>query len=76
MGDSTGRLRAEARRQRMILRKTRLLPEEQDLSPLRGEEAISLVTHLSRESWSLAGLEVPQYTRRNIPCRFVSGHLT
>ncbi len=38
---------------------------------MRGEAAISLVTRLTQESWSLAGLEIPTYSRASIPVRFV-----
>jgi hypothetical protein len=54
-----------------MLRKSRLGPTEEDLSPVRGAEAVSLVYRLSREAWSLAGLEEPTYTRRETPWRFV-----
>jgi hypothetical protein len=54
-----------------MLRKSRLGPTEEDLSPLRGAEAVSLVYRLSLEAWSLAGLEEPTYTRRETPWRFV-----
>jgi len=32
---------------------------------------MSLVMHLTRESYSLAGLEEPKYTREQTPYRFV-----
>jgi hypothetical protein len=54
-----------------MLRKSRLGPTEEDLSPVRGAEAVSLVYRLSREAWSRAGLEEPTYTRRETPWRFV-----
>lgn len=46
---------------------------EPDLSPVYGAEAISLVTQLTRESWSLSGRAWPQYVRSETPYRFVPG---
>jgi hypothetical protein len=63
--------RAQARRERAVLHKTRLRTREEDLSPVRGAEAISLLTRLSEAAWSFSGLERPTYARRDIPCRFV-----
>ena len=74
--DEDRRQRAALRRERATLRKTRLSEREHDLSPERGPDALSLVTRLSVESWAEAGLEVPTYTRRNIPCRFVPARAT
>jgi hypothetical protein len=71
MEDAGRRQRAEARRARAVLLRTRLSSQKQDLTPLSGPEAISLVMHLTRESYSLAGLTEPTYTRDRIPCRFV-----
>jgi hypothetical protein len=65
------RARAEARRGRMILRKTTLSEGEIDLSPVWGEAAVSLVTELSETSWFFSGAPWPSYSRRQIPCRFV-----
>lgn len=45
--------------------------DEVDLDPLSGEAAVSLVRRLTLESWSLAGLPLPEYTRAAIPVRFV-----
>ncbi len=56
----------------MTLSKSRL-GEEEDLHPIRGGEALSLVTRLTAESWSLSGRRLPDYSRREIPCRFVPG---
>jgi hypothetical protein len=64
-------LRAEARRARAVLHKTHLSLEEPDRAAVFGAEAISLVLHLTRESYSLAGFVEPNYTRDQIPCRFV-----
>lgn len=71
MDEADRRQRAEARRSRASLRRTRLKPREDDLSPIRGVEAISLVHRLTLESWALAGLDVPTYTRDQLPVRFV-----
>jgi hypothetical protein len=76
MDDVGRRQRAEVRRARASLYKTSLSFQERDLSPIRGADAISLVMHLTRESYSLAGLAEPTYTRAEIPCRFVRWHAT
>lgn len=64
------RARAARRASVMSIHKA-TLGYEVDLSPIRGENAISLVTQLSREAFSLAGLEQPAYPRARIPVRFV-----
>lgn len=74
--ETARRSRAEGRRTTATLRRGRLQSDEPDLSPLRGPEALTLVTQLTRESWSLSGLGVPTYTRDAVPCRFVPGRLT
>ncbi|MFW5877422.1 MAG: hypothetical protein ACOCXM_11855 [Myxococcota bacterium] len=71
--DAERRRRAEDRRRRAVLRKSRLQATEQDLSPTRGADAISLVTELTLESWTAAGRPLPTYRRDQIPCRFVPG---
>jgi hypothetical protein len=71
MEDVGRRQRAEARRARAVLHKTHLSPNERDLAPVSGPDAVSLVLHLTRESYSLAGLEEPTYTRDQTPYRFV-----
>jgi hypothetical protein len=76
MADADRRQRALARRARTVLHKARLGDVEHDLSPLCGEEAVSLVKRLTDESWALAGPVQPSYTRDRIPCRFVPGRLT
>lgn len=76
MSDADRRLRAQARYGRAVLRKARLQSREDDLTPIRGADAVGLVQQLTAESWSLAGLEVPAYTRDRIPWRFVAGRLT
>jgi hypothetical protein len=65
--------RAELRRERAALNRTKLCPREPDPSPVSGVEALALVGRLTRESWSAAGLEVPRYSRSEIPVRFVPG---
>ena len=75
MEDDGRRARAESRRGKIVLRKTSL-SDDVDQEPVLGEEALSLVTRLTRESWSLAGLEEPAYSRRQIPCRTVPGRIT
>jgi hypothetical protein len=72
--DAAGR--AQARRERMTLRKSRLGEPEVDLSPAFGAEAISLVYRLTRTSYSLAGDPQPTYTRANMPIRFVPRRAT
>jgi hypothetical protein len=71
MSDIDRRQRSAARRERMVLHKGRLAAGERDLSPVDGEEAISLVTALTRESWSEARQPMPTYKRSEIPIRFV-----
>jgi hypothetical protein len=63
--------RAKARSERITLRKSRLGEPEAELDPVFGAEAISLVSRLTRSSYSLAGRPTPTYTRATIPCRFV-----
>lgn len=69
--ESAGRrARAETRRRLVVLRRTNLR-EAEDLSPVSGPEAVSLVHRLTLESWSLSRAEQPAYDRQNIPCSFV-----
>ena len=63
--------RAQARSERMTLHKSRLGEPEADLDPIFGADAISLLSRLTRSSYSLAGRPMPTYTRATIPCRFV-----
>jgi hypothetical protein len=67
--------RARARSRVAVLRKTRL-DDDTDPSPIHGADAVSLVTRLTIESWSLAGLEIPAYRRAETPYRFVPSRLT
>jgi hypothetical protein len=69
--DEARRRRAEARRENIVLRKTRLDAEGDDVVPCRGTAAVSLVWRLTRESWSLAGRAIPTYRRDETPYRFV-----
>jgi hypothetical protein len=71
MAQADRQARAEARRGRVVLRKSSLQAVEEDLSPVRGAEAISLGYRLTREAWSLSGQEEPVYTRRETSWRFV-----
>jgi hypothetical protein len=71
MGDAERRERAEARRARATLYKTRLASSHEDPQPIFGAEAVGLVQRLTEESWSLSGGAIPNYTRVQIPCRFV-----
>lgn len=72
-GSSERRQRAEERRAKMTVRRTSLEAGEEDLNPVFGEDAISLLTQLSRESFQMAGMDVPSYARNAIPCVFVRG---
>jgi hypothetical protein len=54
-----------------VLNRTLLARTEPDPSPLNGPDALSLVARLTRESWALAGREVPRYSREQILSRFV-----
>jgi hypothetical protein len=56
----------------MSIRKGTSGGTEVDFSPVRGVQAISLAAQLSREAFSLAGVEAPSYERAQIPVRFVS----
>jgi hypothetical protein len=73
MSDADRSSRARARQGRAILQKTRLRSLEADITPISGADAVALVRQLTAESWSLAGLEAPNYTRDRIPWRFVPG---
>ena len=60
-----------SRKARATLRRTSLHAPDDGSDAVRGEEALSLVTQLTREGWSLAGLPFPDYDRSSIPVRFV-----
>lgn len=68
--DADRKARAEARRVRATIVRTRLGPEEANLD-VRGADALSLVTRLTRAAWALRGTALPLYSRAEIPCRFV-----
>ena len=76
MGDSERRRRAEERRRTIVIRRAELHDRGPDPDPIRGAEAVSLVTRLTRESWAMAGREIPTYDRAHTPYRFVPGRLT
>lgn len=71
MADDERRARADARRLRAVLHKGTLQAREHDLDPISGAAALSLVTRLTAESWSLSGLPWPSYSRHEVPHRFV-----
>ncbi len=68
--------RAEARRRSSVLHRTTLRSIEEELDPIEGPSAISLLTTLSAESWSATGAPFPDYPRDAIPVRFVRGRPT
>ena len=69
-------LRAEVRRGKAILRKTRLQSVEGELSYIDGVDAISLVGTLTRENWAASRQAWPNYDRSDIPIHFVPGRPT
>jgi hypothetical protein len=69
--DPTYETRAAARRRELVLRKTDLRGAEGDLHPVHGAEAVSLLTRLSLEAWSMSGRSTPAYTRAATEYRFV-----
>jgi hypothetical protein len=71
VGDPQAEHRAAARRARITLRRTSLHARDDGSDVVRGEEALALVTRLTREGWLLAGLPCPDYERSDIPVRFV-----
>lgn len=73
MSETARKLRAEERRKRAVISRSRWNSLEPDLFPVRGVEAISLVTNLTRDSWSLSRLHWPDYKRKDTPYRFVPG---
>jgi hypothetical protein len=74
--DDERRARAAARRLRAVLRKSTLQAREHDFDPIHGPSALSLVTRLTDESWSLSGLPWPSYSRQETPYRFIRWRLT
>jgi hypothetical protein len=73
MSDASREQRAEERRRRAVLTRSRLDAPAVDAEPTAGAEAISLVTQLTRQAWALSGNPWPAYRRSEIPCRFVPG---
>jgi hypothetical protein len=71
MSEHDRRARAEARRVRTVLRRTRVQPREPELDRIRGSAALSLVHRLTLECWSFADRALPAYGRSEIPHRFV-----
>jgi hypothetical protein len=65
------RLRAEARKGQITLRRVGLHDDPADPAAIHGEEAVSLVMTLTRECWALSGAAEPQYERQETPVRFV-----
>ena len=65
------RARAEARRRTMVLRKTTLHQAEDEEHPLRGAEAISLLSQLTRMAWSMSGRPRPAQDRSEMQVRFI-----
>jgi hypothetical protein len=55
----------------MVLHKTRLGEREVDFTPVRGAAAISLVTRLTIESFSLARVEPAEHSTQSVVVRFV-----
>jgi len=72
MEETQRQLRARERAGRMVLRRTELDASEPDQDLIEGEEALSLVSRLTRECWSLSGQVWPQYRRTETPYRFVA----
>ena len=75
MSQAGRKARAKDRRGTTVLHKTRLQAVEHDLSPIDGAEALSLVSRLTIESWSLAGRSM-HYDRAETPYRFVASSIT
>lgn len=63
--------RAEERRQTATIDRSTLGGVQPDPTPISGPAAVSLVWRLTQESWAAAGKEFPQYSRKEIPIRFV-----
>lgn len=63
--------RAAERRGRAVIRRVSLEDDGPDPDAVQGADAISLVTQLTRASWSLSGRPWPEYRRSETPYRFV-----
>ncbi len=69
--DAARRQRADARRGRItVSRVEEGAPRE---AAVRGAEAVTLVTQLSRAAWSLSGRPWPTYDRANMPGKLFRG---
>ena len=73
MDDTARHMRADQRRQRAVLQRTHLGAADGDAHSISGADALSLVTQLTRHSWSLTGQPWPEYRRADTPYRFVPG---
>lgn len=73
MSEMNRKMRATKRRTRMVISRSRFGESEVDDFPVFGAEAISLVTALTHEAWSISGRQRPDYDRMNTPYRFVPG---
>jgi len=73
MNDHERELRAAERRGRAVIRRVSLEDVTPDPNCLHGVDAISLVTQLTREGWSLSGQAWPEYRRSETLYRFVPG---
>jgi hypothetical protein len=71
MADEARRLRAQERSGRVTLRRTNLDDTGSDVASCNGSEAVALAFKLTKYSWEVAGLAMPNYTRATIPIRFV-----
>ena len=71
MSDAERKLRAEERRGRMVITRCDLEDSDIDPNPTFGAEAISLAAVLTRESWSMSGRPLPDYSRAKTPYKFV-----
>jgi hypothetical protein len=76
MSDLGRKLRAARRRKTAILNRASLKVTEQDLTPISGVAAISLVRQLAQECWALGGQQAPEYSRDEIPIKFLPNRPT
>ena len=67
------KLRVERSRQRRDRTVVQILDASDcgDPEPVRGAEAVALVTRLSAIAWSLGGHPLPTYARHEVPVRIV-----
>lgn len=73
VSEATRKLRAKERRARAVISRQRFGDTEVETLPIYGVEAMSLVTRLTKEAWSLSGRALPDYNRANTSYRFVKG---